>query len=465
MQTHVNRNGGAAFGSDLPNGNFVLKGQVVYTPAPQQLICRPDAYLVCRDGRVDGVYTALPEIVRDEPLIDFGDRIILPGLSDLHVHAAQFAFRGLGMDMPLLDWLNHHAFPEETRFADPDYAGRVYGLFADRVLRSPTTRLAAWGSVHRAGTEQLMAALSARGLCGYAGKINMDRNSAPALTETVSGSLSETEQWVRHTKGRYPGVEPILTPRFIPTCSPELLSGLARLSDQYAVPVQSHVSENLSEIGWVASLEPAASSYSGAYDQYGLFGSSQPVIMAHMVHPSPDEWRLMKSRRVAIAHCPGSNMNVMSGLAPVRQMLDAGIFVGLGTDVAGGFSLSLFRAMTDAVQVSKMRASLTAAGIRLGGNDPDGTAVKVDAPVAAEKPLTIVEALWMATKGGGRFFGRVGSFEPGYAFDAVVLDDSALCEDMAYTLPDRVERLIYLYPEIQVAAKYIAGRCVLADGP
>ena len=89
----------------------------------------------------------------------------------------------------------------------------------------------------------------------------------------------------------------------------------------------------------------------------------------------------------------------------------------------------------------------------------------MDAPVAAEKPLTIVEALWMATKGGGRFFGRVGSFEPGYAFDAVVLDDSALCEDMAYTLPDRVERLIYLYPEIQVAAKYIAGRCVLADGP
>ena len=144
----------------------------------------------------------------------------------------------------------------------------------------------------------------------------------------------------------------------------------------------------------------------------------------------------MKENGVFIAHCPQSNMNVSSGIAPVRQFLREGQHVGLGSDVAGGAHLSIFRAMTDAIQASKLRWRL----------------VDQDLPA-----LTMPEALYMATKGGGAFFGKVGSFEPGYELDAVVLDDADLPTTRPCTLAERVERVVYL-SDGQPCAKYVAGR-------
>ncbi|MGI6076878.1 MAG: amidohydrolase family protein [Fastidiosipilaceae bacterium] len=450
--------------------SFVLKGHIVYTPSPEEMTCLPDHYLVCKEGYVEGVYQDLPQAAAHLPLYNCGDQIILPGMSDLHVHAGQYAYRGLGMDLELLDWLNEYAFPEEARFSDEDYAQKLYSLFAERVRHSTTTRLAAWGTIHAPATEILMAELAAAGLKGFVGKLNMDRNSSPAVTERTASSLADTEAWIERTKHRYPGIEPIITPRFIPSCTPELLQGLGELAARSGVRVQSHVSENLQEIAWVADLEPEAQSYSGAYDRYGLFGSTVPVIMAHMVHPSPHEWELMLQRDVTIAHCPASNMNVMSGLAPVKAFLDAGVQVGLGTDVAGGFCISMCRAITDAIQVSKLRAHLVATGQMAGALSSVGGSAGVgqnreaevaDTASAPRGQLTLTEGVWLSTKGGGRFFGKVGSFEAGYEFDAVVVDDSALCKALTFNLTQRVERLIYLYPEVKVSAKYVAGKKVL----
>ncbi len=416
-------------------GAFALKGNFAYTPACGQLALKPHGILVCEDGRVTGLFDGLPERFKGLPVEDFGDKLILPGLVDLHAHAGQYAYRGLGMDMELLSWLEHTAFPEESKFSDLAYAQEAYGVFVQALARSATTRACLFATLHRPATLALMELLDQAGMRCFVGKVNMDRNSPDILGETTSQSLAETRLWLEQSAG-FASVKPILTPRFIPSCTDELMAGLGRIQREFALPAQSHLSENLSEVSWVAQLCPNARFYGDAYDQYGLFGGDCPTVMAHCVWSGPEERALMKERGVFIAHCPQSNMNVSSGIAPVKGFLLEGQRVGLGSDVAGGAHLSIFRAITDAIQCSKLRWRL------------------VDQELSA---LTLPEALYMATKGGGAFFGQVGSFEPGYELDAVVMDDSALPTPRPCTLAERVERVVYL-SDGQPCAKYVAGR-------
>ena len=414
---------------------FALKGNLLYTPACGQLEQHPQSYLVCENGQVAGIFAQLPERYQGIPVDDYGDKLILPGLVDLHVHASQYAYRGLGMDMELLEWLECNAFPEESKFADLAYARQAYGIFTDELTRSATTRACIFATLHRPATLVLMELLDRAGLPCFVGKVNMDRNSPDILRETTEQSLEETRLWLEQS-GDFTHVRPMLTPRFIPSCTDELMDGLGRLQREFGVAMQSHLSENLSEIQWVSQLCPDTAFYGQAYERAGLFGGACPTVMAHCVWSGEAERALMKENGVFIAHCPQSNMNVSSGIAPIKRYLLEGQKVGLGSDVAGGAHLSLFRAMTDAIQCSKLRWRL------------------VDQQTVA---LTLPEALYMATKGGGAFFGKVGSFEPGYALDAVVLDDSALPTTRPCTLAERLERVVYLSDGLP-CAKYAAGR-------
>ena len=147
---------------------------------------------------------------------------------------------------------------------------------------------------------------------------------------------------------------------------------------------------------------------------------------------------MMRKNGVFVAHCTASNMNLTSGIAPIRRYLDLGLNIGLGSDIAGGHSDSIFRAITDAIQVSKMYFRM------------------VDESV---KPLVFPEAFYLATMGGGAFFGKVGCFEEGYEFDAVVLDDSVLPHPQNLNLAQRMERAVYLgLDEKNITAKYVAGK-------
>lgn len=150
----------------------------------------------------------------------------------------------------------------------------------------------------------------------------------------------------------------------------------------------------------------------------------------------------MKENGVFVAHCPQSNANLSSGIAPVRTYLKEGIQVGLGCDIAGGTGLSLFRAMSEAIQASKLRWRIQ-----------DQTL----------EPLRTEETYYLATKGGGAFFGKVGSFEAGYEFDAVVIDDSSIRHPYRLPVSARLERLIYLAEEKHTAAKYVAGEKLFDD--
>ncbi len=413
---------------------FALKGHICSSAGPDQLIVHENSYLLCRDGRCAGIFQTLPEEAKNVPVTDFGDRILIPGMSDLHIHAPQFSYRGLGMDMELLDWLNTHAFPEEAKYADLDYANCAYDQFVSSLRRSETTRASIFATLHPEATKLLMEKMESSGLVSFVGKVNMDRHAPEYLCEKQP--KEDTRRWLFDTVGRWERTKPIITPRFIPSCSDELLYELGALSEEFNVPVQSHLSENLKEIQWVRELVPGAKNYGDAYEKFGLFGKRQKCIMAHCVYSDDEEVAMMKENGVFIAHSPESNMNVSSGVAPINRYLDAGLHVGLATDVAGGSHESMFRAMTHAIQSSKLRWRL------------------LDQTVA---PLTFDRAFYMATKGGGAFFGKVGAFEEGYEMDVIVLDDENLPHPQPLTVKERLERVTYLGDDRNIYGKYVAG--------
>lgn len=431
---------------------FVLKGHLCYSENSGKLITYENGYAVCIDGKSKGVYEVLPKEYQDLPVIDYGDKLIIPGLIDLHIHAPQFAYRGMGMDLELMDWLAGQAFLEETKYADLDYAKKAYSIFADVMKKSATTRACIFATRHREATELLMELMEESGLISYVGKVNMDRDATKELVEeSAEQSAKDTLEWLENIAGKFQRTKPILTPRFIPCCTDELMNKLAEIQARYELPVQSHLSENQEEIELVRTLRPNNQFYGDAYNQHNMFGKNNntnaevKTIMAHSVWSEDAEVELMKENGVFVAHCPASNMNLASGIAPVRKYLDKGLNIGLGSDVAGGHTESLFRAISDTIQVSKMYWRL------------------VDSSV---KPISFPEAFYLATKGGGAFFGQVGSFETDYAFDAVVLDDSCLPHPQELTVAQRLERAVYLSLDIQgICAKYVAGQLIVsADG-
>lgn len=418
--------------------SFVLKGDILWSRTPQDMTICENQYVVCEDGVCAGVFPTLPEHFASLPVHDYTGKLIIPGLVDLHAHAPQYAFRSLGMDLELLDWLDTQTFPQEARYADPDYARRAYTLFVDDLRRSSTTRAVLFGTLHADATLTLMGLLEDSGLITRVGKVNMDRNSPDCLREeSAAASLAATRQWLDGCRD-FTRSRPILTPRFIPSCSDALMEGLRDLQRETGLPVQSHLSENQGEIAWVSELCPDSTGYGGAYDRFGLFGGDGcPTIMAHCVWSDEAERARMKQNGVFVAHCPQSNVNLSSGIAPVRAFLNEGLSVGLGSDIAGGVHLSMLRAIADTIQVSKLRWRLQ------------------DASLA---PITLPEAFYLATRGGGAFFGKVGAFESGFEFDALVLDDAMLPCPFDLSPLERLTRVVYLADDRAVTHKYVSGR-------
>ena len=420
---------------------YAIKGDICYSKTLTELETMEQGFLVCKDGLVEGVFQELPEEYSQIPVKDYGKQMIIPGLSDLHMHAPQYTYCGLHMDLELLDWLNQYTFPAEAKYADPEYARETYQRFVDKMVKSATTRACIFGTIHVEGTLVLMELLEKAGLHTMVGKVNMDRNSPDYLREkSVELAVKGTEYWVQESKKRFKKTIPMLTPRFTPSCTDELMQELKKIQKEYQLPFQSHLSENRGEIEWVKELCPYAGYYGQAYSHFDLFGGDCPTVMAHCIYSCEEEIQEMKEKGVYVAHCPESNMNVVAGIAPVRRYLQEGLHVGLGSDVAGGTTENLFVAMMHAIQASKLRWRLV-----------DDTL----------DPLTVPEVFYLATKGGGEFFGKVGSFEKGYEFDAVVLDDSNIPNQSGLTIAERLERFIYLNQEKDIKAKYVAGEQVL----
>ena len=412
----------------------VYQANILFTSSPTHFDVYERGYVaVDKCGIIQGVYHTLPENFAYDQLVDFGDKLLIPAMNDMHVHAPQFVNMGVAMDMQLLPWLETYVFPEESKFTDEAYARTVYHSFVSELWRQGTMRAAVFATIHTPATHILARTFDEAGMGALIGLVGMDRHTPVALCNTSSawekGMLTLIE-----ALDSMPLVKPIITPRFIPSCTPEMLRCMGDLAKQTELPVQSHLSENKQEIAWVKELEPESSCYGDAYHRYGLFGQT-PTLMAHCCYTDGEELNLMREQNVFAVHCPTSNCNLASGITPVRKLLQAGVNVALGSDIAGGHHISIFRVMQYAVQMSKLQY------VASEGKYPF---------------LTLSEVFYMATKSSGIFYGKVGSFEPGYAFDALVIDDSSLLP-IADNLTHRLERFIYIGDDRHIQHRFCQG--------
>ena len=417
----------------------ILKGTVVSAPAPGKLEATENGYLVAEGGVIRGVFPVLPEQYAGAAVEDCGDDLIVQSFADLHLHAPQHPMLGMGMDLPLLDWLNTYTFPLEARFADPDYARTIYRRLAAELAENGTTRVCMFSSLHTDATLILMEELEKAGITGYVGKVNMDRNSLPGvLEETTEQSMSETLRWLEAC-GDFRLVKPMLTPRFTPSCSDELMAFLGKLAAERTLPVQSHLSENDKEIQWVRELHPDCKQYWETYAKYGLWNDR--TVMAHCFWSDERERAAMRDAGVTAVHCADSNQNICSGVAPVRAMLREGLKVALGSDIAGGDQLHMFDVVASAIRASKARRIL------------DGWETDF---------LTVAEGWYLGTSAGAAYFGEAPGFAPGNPLHALVLRDSDLPQPHPLTAAERLERAVYLRQKDAIRAVWSAGKKIFS---
>ena len=460
-------------------------------------------------------------------VVDRRGCLIMPGFVDGHAHAPQYAFTGTGMDLPLLEWLETYTFPCEARFEDAAFARAVFRKSVRRHLRHGTTTVSYFGTLQLEANKALVEAVRDAGQRALVGKVSMDRNSPEYYVEDTAQGLADAEAFVAWVKGaggadassdsldltsdesesdeeaqaRASLVTPVVTPRFVPSCTPEMLRGLGDIAGRHGVPVQSHLGESLAEIEWVRSLHPESDSYTAVYDDHGLLPAGErclpcaedpnptpssnaedpnpsarpsagdpragstaaaprpPVAyMAHCCHCDAGERALLGASGTGVVHCPSSNFMLGSGILPVRRLLREGVKVGLGTDVAGGYSASMLDAMRQAILASK-----TVAAAEQGKLE---TFVTGATPVEQEPsaPLAVHEAFFLATLGGAACVGmedRIGSFAPGKCFDALIVDPNADASPFDTfpqdSLEDIFSKFIFLGDDRNIVEVYVDG--------
>ena len=416
----------------------ILKGNLVSAPSLGALEIVERGCLVLDDGgSILSVEKTVPSNAGAE-VIDYGDALIMPSFVDMHLHAPQYPMLGMGMDLPLIDWLNTYTFKTEARFADNDYARRIYKKLASDLITSGTTRVCIFSSLHTDATLILMEELEKAGVTGYVGKVNMDRNGSPELQETTEQSMRETLRWLDECR-RFTHVKPILTPRFTPSCTDELMNWLGKLARERGLYVQSHLSENKGEIAWVKELRPDCAQYWESYNRAGLW--KPHTVMAHCVHSDEREREAMRTHGVVTAHCAGSNINICSGVAPVRTLLREGNLVTLGSDIAGGALLAMNKVITMSIRASKFRHMQT-----------DGK----------DAFLTVEEGYYLGSSAGHEYFGGHGGFVNGDRLHAIVIDDADFTEPAhPLSVRERFERAIYMLHRHNIVSVWSEGRNVV----
>lgn len=410
-----------------------IKGNFLYTPSCHELTIRENQYAHIENSVVTGFMTDLPETTGPETVVDYSQDIIIPAFVDLHIHAPQYINRGLGFDEELLPWLEHYTFPAEGKFADPVFARRVYTAFLKRLQAEGTLCFSAFATIHKESTWQLMELAEAMGFKAYIGKVNMDCNAPDYLLEDTDRSLADTEELAVRCREALHKVRFIATPRFVPSTTEKLMTGLGRLCETYDLPVQSHLSENRNEVAWVKELHPDLPSYTDVYDAFGLL-RPEKTIMAHAIYLSDEEKRLLRDKGVYLAHCAQSNANLTSGIMPLRRNLENGLTCTIASDVAAGHTPAMNKQIALTIEISKLYS------------------LQHD----REKALTIGEGLYLATKGPGRFYGRTGSFEKGYAFDALVIHMDDI-EGLERTPFEKLQQFIYDGDDRNIIARYVDG--------
>ena len=464
------RGGGASCRGDRPpvgvpmtpelprHGPFVLRARVLTPIASGGTRYLPDGVVVVDAmGRIAGVddtaawasaESALPDGDGRHPaVVDVRPWVLLPGLVDMHAHLPQLPNAGLGAGLHVLDWLERYIYPLERAFGRAE-ASRVAPAAFERMATLGTTTVVLYGAAWASSTDETFRAAEAHGIRLVAGRVMMDRisyrDSPPdrRLDVELGESAEVCERWHGRDDGR---LSYAFTPRFAVSCSSELLRESAALARTTGAYWQTHLSEDRNELAEVAGLFPGARDYLDVYDIAGALGPK--AIMAHAIYLSGREVDRLKETGTKVAHCPESNLFLASGLMPLARYRDAGLVVGLGSDVAGGPTLSLFSVM------------------RAGAYTHDLLRVTAEAD-PSQRPAAISPGEWltMATLGGARALGmegRIGSLEAGKEADLIAIDPrfTAPLPGLDVDEPEELmSRLIFRpHPEM-VRAAWVRGR-------
>ena len=405
--------------------------------------CRhiPDGLVVVEDGRIVAVAEAGEIEAHRRPgtvVDDHGDRLILPGFIDTHIHFPQTQVIA-SYGEQLLEWLSKYTFPAEMRYADPAHAEAGARFFLDELIGCGTTSAVVYGSVHKSAAEAFFAESERRGTLMLAGKTMMDRNAPPGLCDTAESGYRDTTDLIGrwHRRGRQ---RVVVTPRFAITSTPAQMEAAGALAAENPdCLIQTHMSENLAEIAYTAELYPERAGYLDVYDHYGLLGPR--TLLGHCIHLRPDEIARMSETGVVAVHCPTSNLFIGSGLFD-HDGLERGphpVRIGLATDVGGGTSYSMLQTAAEAYKIMQLKG----------------------------QKLSALSAFDRMTRANAEAIGEsaeIGRIEAGLAADLVVLDPAAtpaMAHRMAAVDGDLEETLFLLMTlgdDRAVAATYVAGR-------
>ena len=467
---------------------YGLKGSIIHSISFGDIeLIKTGAILYRSNGIIDKLLDlslpgAASELASVDSVIDCGDNLIIPGFVDAHCHAPQYAFIGTGMDLPLLEWLNKYTFPCESKFSDTEFAEKIYRKSVKRILKSGTTFVSYFATIHKKASKLLVDIVNETGLRAHIGKVSMDRNAPGYYVEDTEDGVTDEEDFIRYVlslteQGRAflldidkgvqiinddnektllnkeftPLIMPVVTPRYVPTCTMPMMTSLAELSYKYGIPIQSHLCENTNEIAWVKELHPEQDTYAGVYHAAGLL--NQRCYMAHCCYCNPAERSLLKSTGTGVVHCPCSNFMIMSGIADVRMYKEEGIEVGLGTDVAGGYSPSMLDSIRQTITASRCLE------LQYRGSTP------ASSPYV---PLNYREAFYLATQGGANVLGMgdvLGNFKPGKKLDCLVVDVSAPGSPIdtfgGEDVLEKFEKFLFLGDDRNIIKIFINGVMVL----
>ena len=382
-----------------------------------------DYQVIVNDARQQGTLVTLSD-----------DQVLLPGFIDLHVHAPQWPNAGLALDRPLYEWLEEYTFPLEAKFKDAKYAHLVYDNLVETLLANGTTTALYFGSVDNTGNLELVKSCLTHHQRGFVGKVVMDNpEQTPAYyrDESATTALSETENFIHEVanlnENQTIPVTPVITPRFLPSCTDDVLAGLGKLASKYDLPIQSHCSESDWENGY--ALATHGKRDATVLDEFGLL--TDKSVMAHGTLLNGEDIQRFKNRGVGIAHCPISNVYFGNAVLPAKKLLSENVKVGMGTDISGGYDPSVYQNIRQAIMSSRLL------------NDGVDNEITPDLRGKHDAAITAKNAFYMATVGGAKSLNlATGQIKEGYIADLQIVH--AKYPTFGQQVPeDTFEKLMY----------------------
>ncbi|AJY78030.1 guanine deaminase [Paenibacillus beijingensis] len=445
----------------------VFQGTAFTSKSPKEVDClREHLFCINEEGIIERVvapeaadYQAILDDYRDEPNFQrlTQGQFILPGFIDLHVHAPQWAQAGTALDVPLYDWLHTHTFPLESKFSDLEFAQEVYDDLVSALLANGTTTALYFATVHKESSLLLARICASKGQRGLVGKVVMDdpeQNPEYYRDADTRTALEDTEQFIievkRLAESVKQGVYPVVTPRFIPSCTDEALKGLGELAAKHDTHIQSHCSESDWAHGYVQERLGKHDAF--ALHDFGLL--REKSVMAHCNFLDEADAALFAETGTAISHCPISNAYFANSVIPIARWLDKGVDIGLGSDISGGFSPSLFDNARQAVISSRMLED---------GVNPALPAKQRGVPASR---ILINEAFYLATAGGGESLSLpIGRLAEGFAWDAQMIDTALPggklpIFDANEDLHDIFQKIMYLSRPEHIREVWVQGEKV-----